>query len=195
VKTAAPGQVTELLLAWGKDDRQALDKLIPLVYKGLHRAARHYMRAERPNHSLQPTALVHEVFLRLVDVNRVQWENRVHFFAVSAQLMRRILVDSARKHRNLKRGKGVPALSLDSAIEIGSPKQDMDLVALDDALNALGSIDNRKVRVVEMRFFGGLSVDETAEALDVSADTVVRDWKLAKAWLRRELRREGQHDA
>ena len=185
---AGSSRLTELLLAWGKNDKQALEKLIPRVYSELHRLARHYMRAERRDHTLQPTALVNEVFMKLVDVNRVEWKNRAHFFGVSAQLMRRILVDSARKHRNLKRGNGDAKLSLNDTMEIPGLKQSVDLVALDDALKTLESVDERKARVVELRFFGGLSIDETAEVLHVSPNTVMRDWKLAKAWLHREIR-------
>jgi RNA polymerase sigma factor (TIGR02999 family) len=190
VKANTSGELTDLLLAWGNKDKQALEKLTPLIYKELRRLARHYMRAERRDHTLQATALVNEAFIKLVDVNRVRWKNRAHFFGVSAQLMRGILVDSARKRRSLKRGNGAAKLTLlDEALEIIPSNQSTDLVALDDALKALESVDDRKVRVVELRFFGGLSIDETAEVLHVSSDTVMRDWKLAKAWLYREIRR------
>jgi len=192
---AGSSELTELLLAWGRNDKQALEKLVPVVYGELHRLARHYMRAERGDHTLQATALVNEVFVKLVDVNRVQWKNRAHFFGVSAQLMRRILVDSARKRRSVKRGNGAPKLALDDALEITPSNQNTDLVAIDDALKALESVDERKARVVELRFFGGLSADETAEVLHVSPNTVMRDWKLAKAWLHREIRREIRGEA
>jgi RNA polymerase sigma-70 factor, ECF subfamily len=182
---AANGEVSELLRAWSGGDRDALEKLTPIVYKELHRLARRYMRGERDGHSLQATALVNEAYLRLVDYKRMQWQNRAHFFAVSAQVMRRILVEHARR-QNQKRGGDVQRVALDEAVVVGDAKP-ADLVALDDALNALGQVDPRKAHVVEMRFFGGLSVDETAEVLKVSAVTVVRDWSTAKAWLYRAL--------
>jgi RNA polymerase sigma-70 factor (ECF subfamily) len=183
--TPPGGEVTKFLRAWGDGDRDALDKLTPVVYDELHRLARRYMRGERPGHSLQTSALVNEAYMRLVDYKGMQWQNRAHFFAVSAQLMRRILVDHARRH-NLKRGGGVQHVSLDDTAIVGGERA-ADLVALDDALNLLGTLDPRKVQVVEMRFFGGLSVEETAEVLKVSAVTVMRDWSTAKAWLYREL--------
>jgi RNA polymerase sigma-70 factor, ECF subfamily len=179
------GEVSGLLRAWGDGDRDALDRLTPVVYDELRRLARRYMRGERPGHSLQTTALVNEAYMRLVDYKSMQWQNRAHFFAVSAQLMRRILVDHARRH-NLKRGGGVQHVSLEETA-IMDDDQPADLVALDDAMNALARIDPRKVQVVEMRFFGGLSVEETAEVLKVSPVTVMRDWSTAKAWLYREL--------
>jgi RNA polymerase sigma-70 factor (ECF subfamily) len=181
----AAGDVSTLLRAWTGGDKGALDRLTPIVYDELRRLARHYMKRERAGHSLQTTALVNEAYMRLVDYKRMQWQNRAHFFAISAQLMRRILVEHARR-RNLKRGGGVQHVSLDEAAVVGGA-QDADLVALDDAMNALARLDPRKVQVVEMRFFGGLSVEETAEALKVSAVTVMRDWSTAKAWLYREL--------
>src|SRR6202142_3623488 len=181
----AAGEVSGLLRAWGDGDRAALDRLTPIVYDELRRLARHYMKGERPGHSLQTTALVNEAYMRLVDYKNMQWQNRAHFFAVSAQLMRRILVDHARR-RNLKRGGDMLHVSLDETAMVGSGK-DADLVALDDAMNLLGRLDPRKVQVVEMRFFGGLSVEETAEVLKVSPVTVMRDWSTAKAWLYREL--------
>jgi RNA polymerase sigma factor (TIGR02999 family) len=180
-------EVTQLLLAWRKGDAQALEDLTPVVYNELRRLARHYMGNERVGHTLQATALVNEAYLRLVDIRKVQWQNRAHFFAMSARLMRRILVDSARSRNYQKRGAGGQKVSLDEALLVENPGQ--DLVALDDALDALASIDERKSKVVEMRFFGGLSVEETAEALGVSVDTVMRDWKLAKAFLLRELKK------
>ena len=180
------GEVSELLRAWSDGDRAALDSLTPIVYGELHRLAGRYMKGERPGHSLQTTALVNEAYMRLVDYKNMQWQNRAHFFAVSAQLMRRILVDHARRH-NLKRGGDVLHVSLDETPMVGGERA-ADLVALDDAMNLLGKLDPRKVRVVEMRFFGGLSVEETAEILKVSAVTVMRDWNTAKAWLYRELK-------
>jgi RNA polymerase sigma factor (TIGR02999 family) len=179
------GDVTSILRAWSEGDRRALDRLTPIIYDELRRLARRYMRQERPGHSLQTTALVNEAYMRLIDYKRMQWQDRAHFFAVSAQLMRRILVDHARRH-NLKRGGAVPHVSLDDAAAVSS-EVPTDLVALDDALNALAQLDPRKARVVEMRFFGGLSVEETAAVLNVSPITVMRDWSSAKAWLYREL--------
>jgi len=181
----AVGDISTLLRAWGDGDQSALERLTPIVYDELHRLARNYMNGERPGHSLQTSSLVNEAYLRLVDYKRMQWQNRAHFFAVSAQLMRRILVEHARRH-NLKRGGDVQHVSLDDAAVVGG-SQDIDLVVLDEAMNALAKIDPRKVQVVEMRFFGGLSVEETAEVLKVSPVTVKRDWRAAKAWLYREL--------
>jgi RNA polymerase sigma-70 factor (ECF subfamily) len=182
---SAAGDVSQLLRAWSDGNQSALEKLTPIVYGELRRLARRYMRRERPGHSLQTTALVNEAYLRLVDYERMQWRNRAHFFAVSAQLMRRILVDNARRH-NLKRGGGLQHVSLEEAAVVGGGRA-TDLVRLDDALNALARFDARKVQVVEMRFFGGLNVEETAEVLKVSSVTVMRDWSTAKAWLYREL--------
>jgi RNA polymerase sigma-70 factor (ECF subfamily) len=186
-ETQAPdnAQVSRLLRAWGDGDRAALDQLTPIVYEELRRLARGYMRGERPGHSLQTTALVNEAYMRLVDYKGMLWQNRAHFFAVSAQLMRRILVEHARRH-NLKRGGGVQHVSLDETAIVGGDRA-ADLVALDDAMDALAQLDARKAQVVEMRFFGGLSVEETAEVLKVSSVTVMRDWSTAKAWLYREL--------
>jgi RNA polymerase sigma-70 factor (ECF subfamily) len=181
----AVGEVSTLLRAWSDGDRNALERLTPIVYDELHRLARRYMRRERPGASLQSTALVNEAYLRLVDYERMNWQNRAHFFAVSAQLMRRILVEHARR-RNLKRGGGVQRVSLEEAAVVGGARA-ADLVALDDAMNALARFDPRKMRVVEMRFFGGLSLEETAEVLKVSSVTVRRDLRTAKAWLYREL--------
>jgi len=177
--------ISQLLRAWSDGDQLALDQLTPVVYAELRRLAHRYMRGERPGNSLQTTALVNEAYMRLVDCQRMQWQDRAHFFAVSAQLMRRILVDHARRH-NLKRGRGVQHVSLDEALVLaGGPGA--DLVALDDALSALARVDARKVQVVEMRFFGGLSIEETAMVLKVSPVTVRRDWSSAKIWLYREL--------
>jgi RNA polymerase sigma-70 factor, ECF subfamily len=179
---------TELLRAWSHGDGSALDRLMPLVYDELHRLARRYMRQERPNHTLQATSLVNEAYLRLIDVNRVEWRDRAHFLAVAAQMMRRILVESARSRRRQKRGGGAVRVNLDDLQELPDPKE-RDLVAVSDALSALATFDARMGQVVELRFFGGLTVEETAEVLNVSAETVMRDWKTAKAWLLREIRR------
>ncbi len=182
---AAVGDISALLRAWSGGDQSALERLTPIVYDELRRLARRYMKRERPGHSLQTTALVNEAYMRLVDYERMHWQDRAHFFAVSAQVMRRILVEHARRH-NLKRGGDVQHVSLEEAAVVGGD-QDADLVALDDAMNALARIDPRKVQVVEMRFFGGLSVEETAEVLRVSPVTVKRDWRGARAWLYRKL--------
>ena len=179
------GEVSGLLRAWGAGDQTALEKLTPIVYDELRRLARRYMNHERAGHSLQTTALVNEAYLRLVDYKRMRWQNRAHFFAVSAQLMRRILVDHARRH-NLKRGKGVQHVSVENAAVISAAPAE-GLVALDDALKTLALTDPRKAQVVELRFFAGLSVEETAEVLKVSCITVMRDWSTAKAWLYREI--------
>jgi len=178
--------ITELLLAWSRGERAALEKLVPRVHAELRRVAHRYMARERTGHTLQTTALVNEAYLRLINVEQVRWQNRAHFFAVSAQLMRRILVDFARSRNYLKRGGGAQKVTLDEAMVV-SQEPGQDLVALDDALKALAVTDARKARVVELRFFGGLSVEETAEVLKVSADTVTRDWRLAKVWLAREM--------
>jgi RNA polymerase sigma factor (TIGR02999 family) len=184
---ASSEDITELLLAWSEGNQDALEKLTPLVYGELHRLAHHYMAGERTGHTLQSTALVNEAYLRLVQTNRMQWRNRAHFFAVSAQFMRRILVDFARSRQYAKRRGKAPVVSLD---DVPLPVEECaELVALDDALSALSAIDPRKAQMVELRFFGGLSVEETAEVLKVSVETVARDWRLAKAWLRRQLRR------
>jgi RNA polymerase sigma-70 factor, ECF subfamily len=187
-RAAQPGEpeadISELLRAWSNGEQNALEKLTPIVYDELHSLARRYMRRERPGHSLQTSALVNEAYLRLMDYKRMRWQDRAHFFAVSSQVMRRILVEYARRH-NLKRGGGVQRVPLEEAAVIGS--EDTDLVELDRAMNALARIDPRKVQVVEMRFFGGLSVEETAEVLKISTVTVKRDWRTAKAWLYREL--------
>jgi RNA polymerase sigma-70 factor (ECF subfamily) len=187
-RTAQAGEtqpdVSALLRRWSNGDQGSLEKLTPIVYDELRRLARRYMRAERPGHSLQTTALVNEAYTRLVDYKRMQWQDRAHFFAVSAQLMRRILVEHARRH-NQKRGGGIHHVSLDEAAVMDGKSS--DLVALDDALDSLARLDPRKVQVVEMRFFGGLSVEETAEILKISAITVKRDWRAARTWLYREL--------
>lgn len=179
-------EVTQLLRAWSGGDGKALDKLTPLVYEELHRAARRLMAREQPGHTLQATALINEVYLRLVALNEVDWRDRAHFFAVCAQLMRHILTDWARKYRYLKRGGGARQVSLDQALMLPT-EPEADLVALDDALTSLAAIDARKCQVVELRFYGGLSVEETAEVLKVSEGTVARDWRVAKLWLLRHM--------
>ena len=185
---------TALLLAWNRGEADALDALMPLVYEELRRLAARYMKGERKDHTLDATALVNEAYLRLIEVRQVQWNNRAHFFAMAARLMRRILVDAARARGYQKRGAGAPLMSLDEALIVPA-EPGADLVALDDALTALAALDGRKSQVVEMRFFGGLSIDETAEALRVSRDTVKRDWKMAKMWLLREMEGSGRDDA
>jgi RNA polymerase sigma factor (TIGR02999 family) len=189
----SPQQVTQLLLAWNQGDETALHQLVPLVQAELHRLAHGYMSRERAGHTLQTTALVNEAYLRLIDSSQVRWQNRAHFFAVAAQLMRRILVDFARSRHNLKRGGAAQRVDLDEQL-IVSQESDPDLIALDEALNALAELDARQARTVELRFFGGLSVKETAEVLQVSPETVHRDWHVAKIWLLRELDRERRDD-
>jgi len=179
-------EVTKLLLAWSEGDQEALDRLMPLVYDELRRLARSYMRRERAGHTLQTTALIHEAYLRLIDAGQVRLESRTHFFAVASRLMRQILVDFARSRGYQKRGGGAQQVSLDEALALGQPR-DEELVALDEALVTLAELDGRKARVVELRFFGGLTETETAEALNVSPETVRRDWRLAKSWLRHRL--------
>ena len=189
----SPHDVTQLLQAWSNGDPEALEKLIPLVYDQLHQLARHYMARERSGHLLQTSALVNEAYLRLIDASKVSWQNRSHFFAISAQLMRRILVEFARSRQGQKRGAGATPVLLNEELLVSGERA--DLVALDDALKGLAAIDPRKSRVVELRFFGGLSVEEAAEVLNVSPGTVMRDWKLAKVWLLREMRGEKHHEA
>jgi RNA polymerase sigma factor (TIGR02999 family) len=187
--SASPQVVTQLLIDWSRGDQAALDSLMPLVYEELRRLAHCYMRRERVGHTLQTAALINEAYLRLVEQQHVQWHNRAHFFAISAKLMRRILVDHARSHTRVKRGGGVLKMSLDEAV-VPSQKRAAELVALDDALQSLATVDLRKSQVVELRFFGGLSVEETSEVLKVTPMTVTRDWKTAKAWLHREMSNE-----
>jgi RNA polymerase sigma-70 factor, ECF subfamily len=179
-------ELTAMLLSWRKGDPAALEKLLPSVYKELQRLAHRHMQNERQDHTLQTTALINEVYLRLLDCQNIDWHDRVHFFAVAAGLMRHILVDSARSRRYLKRGGGAEKISLDEN-RIASNTRDPDLIALDDALTALAAVDLRKSRIVELRYFAGLSVEETAEALGVAPITVMREWRLAKAWLAREM--------
>jgi RNA polymerase sigma factor (TIGR02999 family) len=187
---SSASEVTQLLLAWGQGDEAALKQLLPIVHGELKRVARRHMANEREGHTLQTTALVNEAYLRLIDLSQVKWHDRAHFFAMSSRLMRRILVDFARSRRYQKRGGGAQQVTLDEGML--SSERGEGLIALDDALTALAAVDARRSQVVEMRFFGGLSVKETAEALHVSVDTVMRDWKLAKAWLLRELKAPGQ---
>lgn len=184
---------TDLLLAWSQGDESAFDRLVPLVHQELRKLAHRYMRQERPDHTLQATALVNEAYLRLIDANRIDWQNRAHFLAVAAQTMRRILVEFARNRGRQKRGGDIIRVSVDDATEIADEKG-ADLVALSDALTELARFDGRMSQVVELRFFGGLSVEETAGVLDVSPETVMRDWKTAKAWLLRELSQQS-HEA
>ena len=183
--------VTQLLRAWSEGDQQALEKLTPLVYRELYRRAHWQMAQEHSGHTLQTTALVNEIYVRLIDLRGVSWRDRAHFFALSSRLIRRVLVDAARSKGSLKRGANSPHIVLDEGLLV-SDEPRADLVALDDALTALAAIDQRKSQVVELRFFGGLGVEEAAEVLKVSPETVKRDWKLAKAWLRRELRQGGE---
>jgi len=189
--TPVPQEVTLLLQAWSDGDHAALEKLVPRVRAELHRLAKHYMRQERPGHLLQTTALVNEAYMRLIDWKNVSWQNRAHFFGVSAQLMRRILVDMARSRPRAEHGGEAHQTTLDAALFV-SPKRGTDLVALDDALNGLAEIDSRKSQIVELRFFGGLSVEETAEVLKVAPITVMREWNKAKAWLYRELKKSDE---
>src|SRR6186997_3171595 len=189
MNTPPDEDVSTLLQAWSGGDQGALDRLTPIVYHELHRLARRYMRRERSGHSLQATALVNEAYMRLADYTRMQWQDRAHFFAVSAQVMRRILVDHARRH-NVKRGRGVQHVLLEDVVVVAPGENaDTDLVALDEALIGLTSIDPRKAQIVEMRFFGGLTVEEIGEVLKVSTGTIKRDWRAAKAWLYQELTR------
>jgi RNA polymerase sigma-70 factor, ECF subfamily len=182
-----PQDVTQLLRAWSEGDSQALAALTPLVYEELHRRAHWHMARERAGHTLQTTALVNETYVRLIDLRHVSWRDRAHFFALASRMIRRVLIDAARARASLKRGAGAPDTTFDEMLMV-SRDPPADILRLDDALNALAAFDHRKSQVVELRFFGGLTVDETADVLHVSAETVKRDWKLAKAWLRRELK-------
>ncbi len=185
--TLSPQSVTALLRAWSGGDEMALESLIPLIYEELHRIARRYLGREQSDHTLQTTALINEAYLRLADARRLPWHDRTHFFAIAAQVMRRILVDHARSRQNLKRGGAVRRVSLDEALTV-CRERSAELVKLHDALSALSAVDSRKGQVVELRFFGGLNIQETAHVLKVSPDTVMRDWKFSKVWLLRELR-------
>jgi len=191
VEHEPPSEVTQLLQVWRGGDRDALDALLPLVYKELRRRAHFQLRNERPNHTLQSAALVNEAYLRLVGLSRPQWESRTHFFAIAAQLMRQILVDYARRHGAAKRGASVPKLSLDEGMMM-SRRKDVDVVALDDALIGLAKIDPRQSRVVELRFFAGLSLEQISEVLEIAPATVQRDWTAARAWLHREISRNSR---
>jgi RNA polymerase sigma factor (TIGR02999 family) len=185
---ASSPEVTQLLLDWSNGDREALDRLMPVIYDELHRLAARYLARERKDHTLQPTALVHEAYLQLVDQSRVDWHNRAHFFGAAARLMRHILVDHARTHNAAKRGGGEYKVPIEQVAEL-SEKNDLDLMALDDALTGLASLDEQQSRIVELRYFGGLSIDETAEVLKVSPATVKRDWVTAKGWLFQQMQR------
>ena len=192
MSTEGPKEITQLLKAWGEGDHEALNQLAPMVYEELRRMARRYMRRERTGNTLQATALINEAYLRLVEAQNAGWQDRAHFFAVSAQLMRRILVDRARARGSAKRGGLAIRVDHDTGVnldELPGAARSAELVALDDALNALAAIDPRKVQVIELRFFGGLSVEETAAALGISTQSVLRDWKLARVWLTREMQR------
>jgi RNA polymerase sigma-70 factor (ECF subfamily) len=187
--TSDPQSVTQLLIEWRDGDETALDRLIPLVYDEMRRLARHYMRRERAEHTLQTTALINEAYIRLVDHKGMRWQNRAHFYGVAAQAMRRILVDNARSRHYAKRGGGAQMVELDEAATVGQ-EQAAEMIALDEALNELAAFDPRQSKTVELRYFGGMSVEETAEALGVSPVTVMRDWRAAKAWLLRSLSAE-----
>ena len=186
MKTTSSREVSQLLIAWGNGDQAALSRLIPLVYQELHRIAARYMRHESPGHTLQTSGLVNEAYLKLVDQKNVHWQNRAHFFGVSAQLMRRILVDHARKHARLKRGGATQKLLLDETAIISTDRA-AEFIALDDALTSLAEMDPNKSRIVEMKFFGGLNFDEVAEVEKVSSRTIRREWRKAKAWLQQEM--------
>lgn len=189
--TSSPHDVTQLLMDWSNGNQAALDSLMPLVYEELHRLAHRYMGRERPGHTLQTSGLVNEAYLRLIDQNKVHWQNRAHFYAIAAQLMRRILVDHARSSRYLKRGGNARQVSFNQALMVSDDRA-AEVVALDDSLKGLAQIDQRKSQTVELRFFAGLSIQETAEVLNVSPGTVMRDWTLAKAWLLREMQGDQQ---
>lgn len=189
IPSLPPQEVTQLLVDWGNGNQAALDRLMPVVYTELRQLAHRYMRRERPGHTMQTTALIHEAYLRLVDQNQVRWQHQAHFFGIAARLMRQILIEHARSRTRAKRGGGVGTISLDEAA-IVSQARATELLALDDALERLATIDPRKSRVVELRFFGGLSVEEAAQVLNIAPNTVLRDWRMAKAWLRREISNE-----
>lgn len=191
---ASPESVTQLLVAWQNGSQQALDQLMPLVYEELRAIAGRYLSRESAGHTLQSTALVHEAYFKLIGQRRVQWQNRAHFFGIAAQMMRRILVDHARRQHRDKRGGGATKLSLDEAIATAEPEREVDLLALDAALTSLALLDPRGARIIELRFFSGLTIDETAEVLDISAGTVKREWSAARAWLYREVRSTSAED-
>jgi RNA polymerase sigma factor (TIGR02999 family) len=186
-------QITRLLKDWSAGNSTALEELMPIIYDELRSLAAHYLRRERIDHTLQPTALVHEAYFRLVDQQAVQWQNRAHFFGVAAQMMRRILIDHAKSHGRAKRGGGRQKVDLDQAVAL-TAEQAGELLALDEALATLGQFDARKGKIVELRYFGGLSVEETAEVLGISPNTVMRDWAMAKAWLYNQIKGEGDHE-
>jgi RNA polymerase sigma factor (TIGR02999 family) len=190
VETGGSRQVTELLVRWRQGDRQALDALIPLVYEELRRIAQHFLHRERPGHTLQSTALVHEAYVRMVGQNLPQWQSRAHFFGIAAQLMRQILVDHARSRQAVKRGGDPVKLSLDESTALPEQK-DLDLIALDDALRSLSELDAQQSRIVELRYFAGLTIEDTSEVMGISPATVKRDWATARAWLQREMMRGG----
>ena len=192
--TPAPHEVTQLLIDWSNGRQDAVEPLFPLVYEELRRLAHRYMRRERPGHTLQTTAVVHEAYLRLIDQNHVQWQNRAHFFAIAARMMRRILITHAQSHAYAKRGGGTLKVSLDEAAILSQTRAG-ELIALDDALKSLAVIDVRRSEVVELRFFGGLSNEEIAEVLKISPNTVMRDWNVAKAWLYREMSKEQEDES
>ena len=181
-----PARVTDLLAAWSNGDRDALSRLLPLVYGELQQVARRYLRAERPNHTLQPTALVHEAYEKLVGQDRTQWQNRAHFFAIAAEIMRRILVDHARKGQVGKRGGGAVRVALEESAAV-EDRRDVEVLSLDELLTSLTKLDPRQARIVELRYFGGLSIEETAKALEISPATVKREWTVARAWLFRKM--------
>lgn len=190
MRLASSPRVSEILADWGYGDPAAREALIPLVYDELRRIARRHLRGERPDHTLQSAALVHEAYFRLLELEAPPWQNRAHFFGVAAQMMRHILVDYARNRRAAKRGGGAPRLTLDTKIAL-LRKPEVDLVVLDDALNKLAALDPQQCRIIEMRFFGGLSIEETASVLDISPATVKREWATARAWLQREMSKDG----
>jgi RNA polymerase sigma factor (TIGR02999 family) len=195
MKAPSSEEVTQLLVAWSKGNKGALDQLMPMVYRELHRLARRRLDRENDGHTLQTTALVNEAYIRMVGQNKAQWQNRAHFFAIAAQMMRRILVDYARSRHYAKRGGGAPQVSFDEMLAAPSGSRAADVVALDDALTTLAEFDERKSKMVELRFFGGLSIEETAEVLGVSPGTVRRDWTLAKAWLQKEIQKDAKDES
>jgi RNA polymerase sigma factor (TIGR02999 family) len=190
ISNSPPSDVTRLLVDWQNGSAEALDQLMPLVYNELRAIANRYLSRERNDHTLQSTSLVHEAYVRMIDQRHVQWQNRAHFLGIAAQMMRRILVDHARHERRLKRGGPLPSLSLDAAVAVATPAREIDLLALDEALDRLAAIDAQQSRLVELRFFSGLTIEEAAVALGISAGTVKREWSTAKAWLFREMSRD-----